>query len=94
VFQKDAREYFLNSTALLTKSVEILHDVRTLPQEIQALQELAIDNVSKYNISHGKLLEGVSGLLLENARNIGDQIAKSVATIASQTANIRRLLKL
>jgi hypothetical protein len=93
-FQDDTREYFLNSKAFLTKSVEILNNVKTLPQEIHTLQGLTVDNASKQDALHGKILDGVSGILSQNAYNFGNQAAKTMIAMASLAANIKKLLRL
>jgi len=93
-FQDDTREYFLNSTALLTKSVEILHNVKTLPQEMHTLQELAVENASKQDALHGKILEGVSGILSQSAHRIRNQAAETMIAMVTLAANMKRLFRL
>lgn len=93
-FREDAREYFLNSTALLKKSVEVLHNVKTLPQELHTLRELAVETASKQDELQGKILEGVSGILWKNAHEISKQAVKTMNKVIFLAANIRKLLTL
>lgn len=104
-YREDAREYFTDSKALLTKSVDILNNIETLPLEIHNLQELMVSSASKQNELQGGIAEGVSAISVntsvivshgkkarERVQKIGNQVTKTMIAIASLTANIKELM--
>jgi hypothetical protein len=105
-FREDARNHFADSKALLTKSVDILNNVETLPSEIRKLQDLVASGTSKYHNSQTEITEGISAIsvntelivsqskkALEGVHNIGNQALRTMIAVASLMANINRPIK-
>lgn len=99
------REYFVDSRALLSQSVNILKNVENLPLEVRNIQQRMDAHAQEQSLAQENLAEEVGAISLNTGliaslgqkalyitQQLGHQVAKTLIAVATLITNIKELV--